>query len=164
MSRVVLSLGSNLDQPLDQLRTALRELDAAGVRVQRVSTVHRTDPVGYADQPDFCNVTVLAHTDLEPAQVLATGHAIEDAHQRRRTIVNGPRTLDIDVISVDDLQQPDAALPPVLPHPRAHERGFVLVPWLQVEPDALLPGHGRVCDLVAGLDLSGVHPTTEEVW
>lgn len=164
MSAVVLSLGSNLDDPLAQLRAALRELDAAGVRVQRVSSVYRTAPVGYADQPDFCNVTVLARTDLAPDRVLSAGHAIEDAHQRRRTIVNGPRTLDIDVISVDDLRRADADQPPVLPHPRAHERAFVLVPWLQVDPEAVLPGHGRVADLVATLDLGGVHPTTEEVW
>lgn len=161
---VVLSLGSNLDDPLAHLRRAVDDLRAtSGVRVRAVSPVFCTEPVGYADQPDFLNIVVLAETDLAPEPLLARAHEIEAAHDRRRLIVNGPRTLDVDLITVADRVRTDAERPPVLPHPRAHERAFVLVPWLAVDPDATLPGHGRVDALVGELDASGVVCTDQVV-
>jgi 2-amino-4-hydroxy-6-hydroxymethyldihydropteridine diphosphokinase len=111
--------------------------------------VYQTDPVGGPDQPDYFNAVLLAETTLPPAGVLAAAHAAEAARERTRTIRWGPRTLDVDIISYDGLVSDDPVL--TLPHPRAHERTFVLAPWRDVDADAELPGHGPVAALMAGL-------------
>jgi 2-amino-4-hydroxy-6-hydroxymethyldihydropteridine diphosphokinase len=90
----------------------------------------------------------------DPEAALAAAHVAEDARGRLRSSRSGPRTLDVDVVSVDAIVRNDARL--TLPHPRAHERAFVLVPWLEVEPDAVLPGRGRVADLVRAVDAADV--------
>ncbi len=150
-------MGSNLEDSMAHLRGALAELDAApGVSVVSFSSPYRTAPVGYADQPDFLNVTVAADTTLSGEDLLALAHEVEAAHHRRRLFVNGPRTLDVDIVTLAGETRGAPGDDLVLPHPRAHERAFVLVPWLEIDPDAVLPGHGPVRDLVAGLDTSGV--------
>lgn len=157
MHRAVLSLGSNLGDPLRHLRTAVAELDAAeGVRVVAVSRPYRTAPVGYLDQPDFANIAVVVETSLRAEELLDLAHRIEAAHRRRRVIVNGPRTLDIDIVVFDAERRSDPDL--VLPHPRAAERAFVLVPWLEIDPDAELPGIGRADALVGDTDQASVRP------
>lgn len=146
----VLSLGANLGDAQGTLADAVAALRRAeGIDVLAVSPVYRTAPVGGVEQPDFVNLVVLASTTLEPEAVLAATSAIEQEHGRTREVHWGPRTLDIDIVDIAGVTRTDDRL--TLPHPRAHERAFVLVPWLDVDPAAVLPGHGPVADLVIAL-------------
>jgi 2-amino-4-hydroxy-6-hydroxymethyldihydropteridine diphosphokinase len=131
----VLSLGSNLGDRLAHLRLGLSFLEPVAV-----SSVYESDPWGGVEQEDFLNVVALCPWDAAEAWRRAV--AAETAADRSRDIRWGPRTLDVDVVWADG---GDPAL--VLPHPCAHERAFVLVPWLEVDPDAVLPGYGAVADL-----------------
>ncbi len=134
---VVLALGTNLGDRLMILRSALEDLRASeGLEVTVVSPVVETDPVGGPEQPDYLNAVVLARTTLSPNELLATVNLIEAGHGRERNVRWGPRTLDIDVISYSDLRSYDEQL--TLPHPRAHQRAFVLAPWLAADPEAVL--------------------------
>ncbi|MDQ1712168.1 MAG: dihydroneopterin aldolase / 2-amino-4-hydroxy-6-hydroxymethyldihydropteridine diphosphokinase [Frankiaceae bacterium] len=142
----MLSLGANLGDRLAALRTAVALL-AGSVTVDAVSPVYETAPVGGPDQPDYLNAVVLVTTSLPPPALLALAHAVESAAGRERAERWGPRTLDVDVIAYDDLVSDEPAL--TLPHPRAHERAFVLRPWLDVDPAAALPGRGPVAALLA---------------
>lgn len=152
---VTYSLGSNLGDRLEYLQGATTLLNATpGMKVTDVSSVYETDPVGMADQPDFLNIIVQAESTLASTVMLERAQAIENSYNRIRTAPLGPRTIDIDLIAVGDRVINNEVL--TLPHPRAHERAFVLVPWLEINPAAELVGHGRVADLVAGLDTSGV--------
>lgn len=154
---VVFSLGANLGDPSATLREALRDLnDQPGITVQAVSPWYRTAPVGQVDQPDFINLVAVGTTTLEPDQLWHAISAVELAHGRQRVLQGGPRTLDIDVVSLGDQISTTPHL--TLPHPRAHQRGFVLVPWLAIDPEAVLPGHGRVGELVKDLDTRDVQP------
>ncbi len=145
-SRAVLSLGSNLGDRLGHLRGAVDGL--ADVLVA-VSPVYETPPWGPVAQDDYLNAVLVVSGRLQPAGWLERAHELERAAGRERSVRWGPRTLDVDVIVVDDVVSDDPEL--TLPHPRAYERAFVLVPWADVEPDAVLPGHGAVADLAAGL-------------
>ncbi len=153
MSRVVLSLGSNVGDRLGHLQGAV---DALRPFLLAVSPVYETDPVGPVPQADYLNAVVIAQDSGDAGGWLDRSQALERAAGRVRIQRWGPRTLDVDLIVVADLISADAAL--TLPHPRAYERAFVLVPWLDIDPDAVLPGHGAVRDLVAGLDTSGIQP------
>lgn len=139
---VVLALGSNLGDRLVTLRGAVRDLAATdGLELDTVSPVIQTDPVGGPEQPDYLNAVVLGRTTLPAIELLAVCNRIEAEYGRERTVRFGPRTLDIDVISYGDLRSYDERL--ILPHPRAHERAFVLAPWLAADPSAsLLTGAG----------------------
>ncbi|WP_164737412.1 2-amino-4-hydroxy-6-hydroxymethyldihydropteridine diphosphokinase [Georgenia sp. SYP-B2076] len=141
-TRFVLALGANLGDPLGTLREVVGALGhAPGVRTLAVSPLARTAAVlaaGQAAQPDYLNAVVVGATTLAPLELLALGRRLEAEHGRRRDEHWGARTLDVDVISVGDLVVADPVL--TLPHPRAHERAFVLVPWAQAEPGAVLPG------------------------
>ncbi|TAL15134.1 MAG: 2-amino-4-hydroxy-6-hydroxymethyldihydropteridine diphosphokinase, partial [Frankiales bacterium] len=139
-------VGSNLGDRLAHLQLAVDVL-----RPRAVSPVYRTAPVGGIEQDDFLNAVLLCELDAERAWELAQ-RAEQDAG-RERVVRWGPRTLDVDLV-VAEGPVPDGV---ELPHPRAHRRAFVLAPWADVDPAAELPGHGRVADLLAGLDLSGVH-------
>lgn len=154
--RVAFALGSNVGDSSRILRDAVEALvERGGLSCARRSSVYRTAPWGVVDQPDFLNVVVVGDSDLDPHTLLALGHALEQEAGRVRTVVNGPRTLDVDLLAVGDRVSDEPAL--TLPHPRAHERGFVLVPWGEADPDFVLPGHGRIADLAAAIDRSGVH-------
>ncbi len=153
MSRVVLSLGSNVGDRLGYLQGAV---DALRPFLLAVSPVYETDPVGPVPQADYLNAVLMAQDSGDAGGWLDRSQALERAAGRVRSQRWGPRTLDVDLIVVADLISADAAL--TLPHPRAYERAFVLVPWLDIDPDAVLPGHGAVRDLVAGLDTSGIQP------
>jgi 2-amino-4-hydroxy-6-hydroxymethyldihydropteridine diphosphokinase len=151
----VFSLGSNLGDRIEHLQGATRALRATpGLRVTGISSVYETSPVGLVDQPDFLNLVVVTESTLTSMVMLERALAIEDAYARVRTVRWGPRTVDVDLIAVGDRVLNGETL--TLPHPRAHERAFVLVPWHEVEPEAELVGHGRIVDLIAGLDTSGV--------
>lgn len=165
MSRAVLSIGSNIGDRLAHLRSVV---DALGSRAVAVSAVYSTAPWGGVDQDDFLNAIVVAEDpDFGPRDWLTFGRELETAADRVRRQRWGPRSLDVDVVTcVDadgDVLSDDPEL--TLPHPRAHQRAFVLVPWLDVDPDAELVVDGRAqraADLLAGLDATerdGVHRT-----
>jgi 2-amino-4-hydroxy-6-hydroxymethyldihydropteridine diphosphokinase len=151
---VVLSLGSNLGDRLANLQLGLDVLRLGGLDLQAVSSVYETDPVGGPDQDDYLNAVLLAGSSLPPRDILARCAAAEAAAGRVRTERWGPRTLDVDIIVCGRLVSADAVL--TLPHPRAHERAFVLVPWLELDPQAVLPGWGPVAELVAAVPTAGV--------
>jgi 2-amino-4-hydroxy-6-hydroxymethyldihydropteridine diphosphokinase len=141
----VLSLGSNLGDRMAALQEAVDILEPAAV-----SPVFESVPVGGPPQPSYLNAVVVCRLDAIAAWERA--QRAESALGRERVVRWGPRTLDVDVIVA-------TGAPPegiVLPHPRAHERAFVLAPWLAVDPDAVLPGHGRVADLLAVVGTAGV--------
>lgn len=141
----VLSLGSNLGDRLRWLRLAVDVLAP-----HAVSPVYETAPVGGVEQADFLNAVVLC--DLDAANAWDRAQQAEKAAGRERTVRWGPRTLDVDVVAADG-PVPDEL---VLPHPHAHERAFVLVPWFDADPAAVLPGRGPVGGLLGGLDLGAV--------
>jgi 2-amino-4-hydroxy-6-hydroxymethyldihydropteridine diphosphokinase len=137
MTRAALALGANLDEPLLALRGAVAGLMAdPDVRVVTVSSLWRTAAVGGPEQPDYLNAVVLVDTTLPPRALLALAHALEDAAGRVREVRWGPRSLDVDVLAVGDGRSDDPEL--TIPHPRAHERSFVLAPWAEVDPGFVL--------------------------
>jgi 2-amino-4-hydroxy-6-hydroxymethyldihydropteridine diphosphokinase len=152
VTRAVLSIGSNLGDRLANLRIAVDGL--AGV-LDAVSPVYETKPWGVEDQPDFLNaVLIVSDVDTEEWGWLARAHELETRAGRVRERRWGPRTLDVDVVTVDGVTSDHPDL--LLPHPGTPERASVLVPWLDVEPDAVLPGHGPARELVRRLDVGGV--------
>ena len=153
--RVVFSLGSNVGDREVNLQDGLDSLlEAPGIRPVAVSPVYQTAPVGGPDQDDYYNAVLVVDTDLPARTILERCLAVEEAYGRERTTRWGPRTLDIDVIVIGERRKDDPDF--VLPHPRAHERAFVLAPWLAVDPDAEIPGRGPVRDLLAEIDTSSV--------
>ncbi|MCE4948169.1 MULTISPECIES: 2-amino-4-hydroxy-6-hydroxymethyldihydropteridine diphosphokinase [Streptomyces] len=156
--RAVISLGSNLGNRLETLQGAIDALeDTPGVRVKAVSPVYETEPWGVAadSQPSYFNAVVLIKTTLPPDSLLERGHAIEEAFDRVRDERWGPRTIDVDILAYQDVVSDDPRL--TLPHPRAHERAFVLVPWHDVDPEAEVPGRGAVAALLAAVGNEGVN-------
>jgi len=152
VSSAVLSLGSNLGDRLANLQLAVDGL--ADVLVG-ASPVYETAPWGVTDQPDFLNaVLVVSSPEVDEWGWLARAQRLEAAAGRVRELRWGPRTLDVDVVTVDGVRSDHPDL--LLPHPGTPERATVLVPWLDIEPEAVLPGHGRVADLLRGLDTEGV--------
>ena len=143
-------LGSNLEDPVRQVQRGFEELARlTGTRLLKQSSFYRTAPVGKADQPDFVNAVALLQTTLAPADLLGHLLAIEARHGRVRAERNGPRTLDLDLLLFGD--QIVRATGLEIPHPRMHERAFVLLPLAEVSPDAVIPGHGRVIELLASV-------------
>ncbi|PNE36819.1 2-amino-4-hydroxy-6-hydroxymethyldihydropteridine diphosphokinase [Streptomyces sp. A1-5] len=156
--RAVISLGSNLGNRLETLQGAVDALeDTPGVRVKAVSPVYETEPWGVApdSQPSYFNAVVLIKTTLPPESLLERGHAIEEAFERVRDERWGPRTIDVDILAYQDVVSDDPRL--TLPHPRAHERAFVLVPWHDIDPEAEVPGRGAVAALLSGVGAEGVN-------
>jgi len=150
-----IGLGSNLADPLVQVRQALVELDSIpGTRVTARSSFYRTLPVGLLEQPEFINAVASVRTTLKPQALLAALLAIENRHGRRRSMRNAPRTLDLDLLLYGEQVLGQDGL--TLPHPRLQERAFVLAPFAEIAPDAMVPGRGRVQDLLARVDCSGV--------
>jgi 2-amino-4-hydroxy-6-hydroxymethyldihydropteridine diphosphokinase len=146
----VIAIGSNLGERLNNLQGAVNSLaDTPEVWVTAVSPVYETAPVDAPEgSRDFLNAVVLADTTLSARTLLERALAVEDAYGRERTTErHAPRTLDVDLIVVGDRRANDADL--VLPHPKAHERAFVLAPWNDVEPDAELVDQGPVAELLA---------------
>jgi 2-amino-4-hydroxy-6-hydroxymethyldihydropteridine diphosphokinase len=157
--RAVIALGGNLGNRLETIQGAVDALeDTPGVRVKAVSPVYETQPWGVdADsQPRYLNAVVLVKTTLPPDSLLERGHAIEEAFARVRDERWGPRTLDVDIVAYQGVVSDDPHL--VLPHPRAHERAFVLVPWHDIDPEAEVPGRGAVAELLAAVGHTGVEP------
>ncbi|MFE9922109.1 2-amino-4-hydroxy-6-hydroxymethyldihydropteridine diphosphokinase [Streptomyces sp. NPDC005774] len=157
--RAVVSLGANLGNRLETLQGAVDALeDTPGIRVKAVSPVYETEPWGVepGSQPSYFNAVVVLRTTLPPSSLLERAHAVEEAFHRVRDERWGPRTLDVDIVSYADLLSDDPQL--TLPHPRAHERAFVLIPWHDVDPEAELPGRGPVAALLDTVAREGVTP------
>ncbi len=159
-STVFVGLGSNLEQPVRQLQRALGELAAIpGTALLKTSSFYETAPVGILDQPMFINAVAMLRSSLSPHEFLRHLLTIEAGHARVRKEKNGPRTLDLDVLIFDDLQVDDAQL--VTPHPRMHERAFVLVPLLEIAPQAKIPGKGPAREWLARIGSGGVRRVTD---
>lgn len=148
--RAYVALGANLGDAAATLRTAMDTLDALpGTRIVARSSIYRTAPVGYADQPAFLNAVVALSTPLGAEPLLDALLAIETAHGRTRSFANAPRTLDLDLLAWDDATIATARL--VVPHPRMHERAFVLAPLAEIASDFVIPGRGAVRTLLAAV-------------
>ena len=155
----VVALGSNLGNRLETLQGAVDALgDTPGLRIKGVSPVYETEPWGVdpGSQPAYFNAVVVLKTTLPPSSLLERAHAVEEAFHRVRDEHWGPRTLDVDIVSYADVVSDDPQL--TLPHPRAHERAFVLAPWHDLDPEAQLPGHGPVAGLLDTVTRDGVAP------
>ncbi|MER6527798.1 2-amino-4-hydroxy-6-hydroxymethyldihydropteridine diphosphokinase [Streptomyces sp. NPDC001508] len=160
--RAVISLGSNLGNRLETLQGAVDALeDTPGVRIKAVSPVYETQPWGVkpGSQPSYFNAVVVLKTTLPPSSLLERAHAVEEAFHRVRDEHWGPRTLDVDIVAYADIVSDDPQL--TLPHPRAHERAFVLAPWHDLDPDAKLPGRGTVAGLLGTVTRNGVEARTD---
>jgi 2-amino-4-hydroxy-6-hydroxymethyldihydropteridine diphosphokinase len=139
-------IGANLDDPATRVRAAFAALDALPeTRVLKRSSLYRTEPQGHRRQPDFVNAVAELDTRLPAGELLTALHAVEAAAGRERSFVNAPRTLDLDLLLYGREHIDEVGL--AVPHPRMHERAFVLVPLLEIAPDAVIPGVGtaRAC-------------------
>jgi len=157
------ALGANLSDPVRQVVSALAALDSLpGTHVTKKSALYRTAPVGNIDQPEFVNAVAEIETRLPPHELLAALLALEARQGRVRAFPNAPRTLDLDVLLYDNLQLDEPGL--TIPHPRMHERGFVLVPLREIAPECISPGRGVVSELLSEIDTSDIRreqpPTT----
>ena len=155
MNKAFVALGSNLQQPRQQVAQALEALARLpDTRLIAHSSLYRSAPVGYDNQPDFINAVAALETGLPPLQLLHELLALESTHGRKRPFPNAPRILDLDLLLYDDMVMNSAEL--TLPHPRMHERGFVLLPLAEIAPELLIPGHGRVVQLAEACMNQGV--------
>lgn len=145
--RYVIAVGANLGQAEHVVARALSELaERLEGELEGASSLYRTAPVGGPEQPEFINAVAIVHSPLQPRDVLGRLQAMEEEAGRIRDVRWGPRTLDLDLIAADQVVSGDPDL--VIPHPRAHERAFVLVPWLEIDPHADIPARGSVRALV----------------
>lgn len=156
---VVLALGSNIGDRLANLQRGIDIVCGRGIECRAVSAVFETAPVGGPDQDDYLNAVLIAESVLPARSILDRCHQAEAALGRSRTVRWGPRTLDVDIVAYGEEVSTDPDL--ALPHPRAHERAFVLAPWHDVAPAAALPGYGPVADLLAAVGRDGVHRRPE---
>jgi 2-amino-4-hydroxy-6-hydroxymethyldihydropteridine diphosphokinase len=155
LNSAYIALGSNLRDPAAQVRAGFEALAMLpDTRLAAVSSLYLTAPVGHLDQPDFVNAVALVETALGPRALLDELLAIERQFGRVRDIPNGPRTLDLDILLYGEVVHEDEAL--TLPHPRMHERAFVLVPLAEIAPDAMIPGRGRAGALAPNTDAGGI--------
>ena len=151
--RVALSIGANLGDRLAALQYAVDTLSEVGT-LAAVSDVYETDPVGGPEQPDYFNAVVVLDTGAAPRDVLAAAHRAEQGKGRTREVRWGARTLDVDVLAHGSTVSDDPVL--TLPHPRALERAFVLVPWAQIDPDFRLPDGRTVAEVAASVPADGI--------
>jgi 2-amino-4-hydroxy-6-hydroxymethyldihydropteridine diphosphokinase len=145
-----IGVGSNLDQPRAQVESALDELgQLPRTRLRARSSLYRSAPLGYEAQPEFINAVARVDTELGAGELLAALQAIEARHGRRRSFANAPRSLDLDLLLFGDerISRPELTVP----HPRMHERAFVLLPLIEIAPGAEIPGRGGAAALAAAL-------------
>lgn len=158
---VWIAFGSNQDDPVGQLVKARATL-AEHLVEQAASPLYRTPPFGITEQPDFINAVLRYATDLSPHDVLALMMATEQAQGRVRSVKNGPRTLDLDVLLYGEAQIDTPTLR--VPHPAMHERDFVLVPLVAIDPDVVVGEHGRARDCLAALDAKPLPAVDDGRW
>lgn len=148
MARAFVGVGANLGDAPAQVRAAIGTLAALpGTRLVAASSLYRTAPLGYADQPDFINAAVLLETALAPRALLEALQAVEARAGRARSFKDAPRVLDLDLLLYGEeaLDEPDL----VVPHPRLHRRAFALAPIIEIDPDAVIPGRGPAQEWLA---------------
>lgn len=147
MTLAYVGLGANIGEPRRQLQTALKELNGLPkTRMTAASGLYRSAPVGHPDQPDFLNAVVELDTELSPDALLDNLQEIEKAHGRQRPFAGAPRTLDLDLLLYGDAALATPRL--TVPHPRMHERAFVLKPLAEIAPLAAIPGRGKARELL----------------
>ncbi len=160
MIRAYVALGSNLGDPVRTIEDAIDAMAALrGSLLTAISSLYRTAPVGLRNQPDFINAVVALDTRLPPRELLDELSTLEARFGRIRepgSVKNAPRTLDLDLLLHGDTVQDDPAL--TLPHPRMHERAFVLAPLAEIAPELVVPGYGRVADLLAACAGQRIQP------
>lgn len=148
--KVVLALGANLGDPRKQISLAIDAIRDL-VKVEKVSSLYETAPFKVNDdQPNYINAVLIGETELQPKELIKELLAIEAKLGRQRTLPKAARTIDIDIVDYEGFFLESDELK--LPHPRAHERRFVLEPWVEIEPDAVLREHGPIKELLAALD------------
>ena len=155
MHQAFIALGSNLQDPQAQVKRALKTIaNTTNIKLIKASSLYRTLPVGYDNQPDFINAVAEIETDLNPLALLHTLLEIEAQHGRERPFPNAPRVLDLDVLLYEGVATNSPAL--TLPHPRMHTRGFVMLPLAEIAPKISIGNHGYADDLAAKCDNQGV--------
>lgn len=153
--RAYIALGSNLAQPIQQIRTALSTLARLpGTTLERQSSLYRSAPVECDTGPEFINAVAEVQTELSAPDLLQSLLNIERDQGRLRSVRNAPRTLDLDLLLYDDLTFHESGL--TLPHPRLHQRAFVLLPLLEIAPDCVLPGKGPAADWLAAVQAQSI--------
>lgn len=147
---VYIGLGANLDQPAEQVRAALRSLDnLSQSRVVKSSALYTSSPLGPQDQPDYVNAVCLLETQLAPDELLQRLQKLEIEQGRVKKRHWGERIIDLDILLYDDLQLQSEHLQ--IPHSQMHLRDFVLVPLVEIAPGVVIPGHGKIEELIAAL-------------
>jgi 2-amino-4-hydroxy-6-hydroxymethyldihydropteridine diphosphokinase len=157
---VYVAIGANLKRPEEQVRAGFEELAMLPeTRLAAVSSLYRSAAVGYLDQPDFVNAVAGIESALAPRALLDALLEIERRYGRVREFPNAPRTLDLDILLYGETLVNERGLS--IPHPRMHERAFVLVPLAEIAPEAMVPGRGRVRDLLQGVDAASLEKIEE---
>jgi len=155
MSKIYIALGSNLDEPSEQIYKAINSIDAVDdLSVTHISSLYKTKPIGKIDQPDFINAVIEVEGDISPENLHAALQAIETQAGRIRIELNEPRTLDLDILLIDDLIMKTKKL--TVPHPRMHQRQFVIVPLLEINQKVNIPGIGPINKILKSLPDQGV--------
>ena len=155
MTIALIGIGANLGDPVASIREAFSAIAATpGCRMLNASSLYRTAPIGGPTQPDYINAAARIDTSLIPRTLLDTLLGIEREHGRERGILNGPRTLDLDLLLYGDSVLNEPGL--IVPHPRMHERRFVLEPLLEIDPVCVIPGRGTARQCLAGTDRQAV--------
>ena len=155
MSKIYIALGSNLDEPSEQIYKAINSIDAVDdLSVTHISTLYKTKPIGKIDQPDFINAVIEVEGDISPENLHAALQDIETKAGRIRKELNEPRTLDLDILLIDDLIMKTKKL--TVPHPRMHQRQFVIVPLFEINPKLNIPGIGPINKILKSLPDQGV--------
>ncbi len=149
--KAVVALGANLDEPKQAVELAISLLSHASTLVSR-SSLFMTKPIGGPPQADYVNAVCILESELPAMDLLMVLQGIEKSMGRERNLRWGPRTIDCDLIVYGEMVSHEESLE--LPHPRAHQRRFVLEPWLEIEPDAVLPPYGRIAQILAHLPFS----------
>ena len=155
MHQAFIALGSNLQDPQVQVERALQTIaTTAKIKLIKASSLYKTAPVGYDNQPDFINAVAEIETDLSPLELLHKLLEIENQHGRERPFPNAPRVLDLDILLYENIEINTSEL--TLPHPRMHNRGFVMLPLAEIAPKINIGNHGYADDLAAKCDNQGV--------
>ena len=155
MSKIYIALGSNLDEPNEQIYKAINSVDAVDdLSVTHISSLYKTKPIGKIDQPDFINAVIEVEGDISPENLHAALQAIETQAGRIRIELNEPRTLDLDILLIDDLIMKTKKL--TVPHPRMHQRQFVIVPLFEINQKLNIPGIGSINKILKSLPDQGV--------
>ena len=155
MSKIYIALGSNLEEPSQQIYKAINLIDAIDeLSVTHTSSLYKTKPIGKIDQPDFINAAVKVDGDISPENLHAALQDIEKKAGRIRMELNEPRTLDLDILLIDDLIMKTKKL--TIPHPRMHQRQFVIVPLFEINQKLNIPGIGSIDEILKSLPDQGV--------